>query len=439
LCAFLNASGGTVIIGVTPNGQIVGQQVSDKTQQEIAALLQKFEPPAPVSIERVRLPSSNLELIVLQASPLGEALPFTFDGRPYQRIGTTTSIMPQDRYQTLLLERTHSKQRWENAVVEGVEITDLDQEEILRTVHSGVAAGRLPELIPPDPLDILQRLGLSLDDKILNGAIVLFGKRFLPYYPQCELRLARFKGIKKQEFMDTRQIRGHAFDLLAEAILFLQRHLPTRARIESGRLERVETLLVPLEALREVLVNALIHRRYTDPGGAVSVAIYDDRIEVASDGPLPFGLTPKDLVGQHFSRPRNPLIAEVFYKRGLIEKWGRGTNRVIEACANAGLPVPEFAVIASNTVVTFHAQVGAIPILSDRRKELGELDQRVLRAIGQDTLRLSQIADRLGPPVPQRTLRRVLAQLKDKGFVESIGKARATVYRLVPGRPVGID
>jgi ATP-dependent DNA helicase RecG len=180
LCAFLNANGGTVIIGVTPEGKIVGQQISDKTQQDIANILQKFEPPAPVEITRVSIPNSNLELIVLHAALSGESLPFTFDGRAYQRIGTITTIMPQERYQQLLLDRMHSRHRWENALATGVSIDSLDQEEILRTVRLGISVGRLSESTGMNPADILDRLGLRVRSELLNAAVVLFGTRFLP-------------------------------------------------------------------------------------------------------------------------------------------------------------------------------------------------------------------------------------------------------------------
>jgi predicted HTH transcriptional regulator len=193
---------------------------------------------------------------------------------------------------------------------------------------------------------------------ILRAALLLFGKRFLPDFPQCELRMARFKSADKTEFLDQRQIRGPAFQLLEEALFFCQRHLPLPGRIEPGRLERVDRPPIPPDALREILVNALIHRDYTIAGGAVALAIFDDRVEIWSAGRLPSGITPDDLSREHDSIQRNPIIAEVFYRAGLIAKWGRGTNRVIAQCLEAGIASPEFREIAGSTVVTFRVQVG---------------------------------------------------------------------------------
>jgi ATP-dependent DNA helicase RecG len=175
---------------------------------------------------------------------------------------------------------------------------------------------------------------------------VVFGREFLPHYPQCQLRLARFRGTDKNEFLDQRQLHGHAFDLLSEAMQFLTRHLPVAGRIEPGVFERVDEPLFPPVALREALVNAFCHRDYAQAGGAVSVAMYDDRLEIWSSGELPLGMKVEDLKRVHLSRPRNPLIAEVFYRRGLVERWGRGTQKIVELCLRAGHPEPEFLEVA---------------------------------------------------------------------------------------------
>jgi len=234
-----------------------------------------------------------------------------------------------------------------------IAIDDLDSNEILRTVRLGIEAGRLPEATGTNIPEILDRFDLRVDGCLLNAAVVLFGSKSSLHYPQSSLRLARFKGTDKNEFADNRQYQGHAFHLLDEAMAFLHRHLPISGRFEDHRLERIEELLVPVPALRETIVNALCHRDYSHPGGAVSIAVFDDRVEIWNDGTLPFGLRPEDLKVAHASRPRNPNITNVFYRRGLIERWGRGTNRVVEITVAAGKPEPIYAEIAGSTVVTF--------------------------------------------------------------------------------------
>jgi len=119
LCAFLNGDGGTVIVGVTAEGRIVGQAVTDKTRREIAALLDRFESPPAVEVEYVDLADTGRKLVVFEARRQGEARPFTFDGRPYQRVEMTTSRMPGERHESLLLDRIHARRRWENQQAQG--------------------------------------------------------------------------------------------------------------------------------------------------------------------------------------------------------------------------------------------------------------------------------------------------------------------------------
>jgi ATP-dependent DNA helicase RecG len=170
--------------------------------------------------------------------------------------------------------------------------------------------------------------------------------------------MARFRGTDKESFIDESQMRGGAIRLLDEAMVFAQRHLPVAKEIVEGRLQRVETPLIPWFALREIMVNALIHRDYSIAGGAVSLAIFDDRLEVWSTGTLPAKVTAASLSRRHGSHPRNPFIAEAFYRAGLIEKWGRGTNRVIETCRRHGIAPPTFEEVADSVLVTFHVHVG---------------------------------------------------------------------------------
>jgi ATP-dependent DNA helicase RecG len=362
VCAFLNGSGGMVLFGVRSDGVVEGQQVSDKTIREVTQAYERFEPPANVPVERLSLKGGR-EILVLRTDGTSDSIPFTYEGRPFERVGSTTRKMSQERYEKLLLERAHSKRRWENQPAEEVTLKEIDREEVFRIVDIARSVGRLVGPIGRSLPDVLDRLGLRKNGQILRAALVLFGRTFLPDYPQCELRMARFRGIDKTEFLDQRQIRGPAFKLLEEAELFCQRHFPLPAKIVPTQMRRVETPLIPPDAMREILVNALIHRDYTIAGGAVSLAIFDDRVEVWSAGSFPKGITPGMLTRNHPSVQRNPMIADVFYRTGLIERWGRGTNRVAEMCGSAGVEPPTFQEIGPAALVTFRVRVGSTAAL----------------------------------------------------------------------------
>lgn len=158
LCAFLNGEGGTILLGVTEIGRVLGQEVSDKTRREIAAVLDRFEPPAPADVEYLDLNDSGTKVIVIRCRAQGESRPFTFDGRAYQRVQSTTSVMPQERYEAMLLERAHARRRWENQPAVGVRLEDLDHEEILRTRDAAIRQHRISAGTSTDIGDILDRI-----------------------------------------------------------------------------------------------------------------------------------------------------------------------------------------------------------------------------------------------------------------------------------------
>jgi ATP-dependent DNA helicase RecG len=293
-----------------------------------------------------------------------------------------------------------------------------------------IEAGRLPEATGTDVADILDRFKLRRDGRLLDAAVVLFAKDPLPDYPQCHLRLARFKGIDKAEFLDNRQVRGHAFRLLEEGMAFLLKHLPIAGRFERGRIERIDEPLFPVAALREALVNALCHRDYSLTGGCVSAAIFDDRLEIWSDGTLPFGLTPEDLKRAHRSLPRNPFIVNAFYLRGLVEEWGRGTQMIVNLCVRAGHPEPEFVAEGNAFGVRFLpsgyiAPHRVVHDLTERQREI----LQVLARRGRTTF--AEVRGELSSPPSDRSIRNDLMHLRQLGLARLEGRGRGAQWTLV--------
>lgn len=139
--------------------------------------------------------------------------PFSYKGRAYQRIESVTSIMPQEVYNHLVLQRG-GKYAWESMTNSDLKISDLDEQVIMGAVRAGIRSGRLPETtIREDISTILEKFNLLHGGKLNNAAAVLFGRDFY-YYPQCVLRLARFKGTTKDEFIDNQRVNGNIYSLL---------------------------------------------------------------------------------------------------------------------------------------------------------------------------------------------------------------------------------
>jgi len=422
VCAMLNGLGGFVIFGVSDKGEIVGQQVSTKTLEELANEFRKIEPPAFPEIETINLKEDKAVIII---SVPGGRGPYTFDGRPYIRRGPTTSQMPREEYDQRLLERLHATQRWENQPVpDGVTIDDLDAEEIQITLDNAIRLGRLEPTTRRDTGSILRGLELIHDGKLLNAAVALYGKsdRLKPLYPQLEIRLARFRGKDRlADFADNRQYWGHAFSLLRRAESFLMDHVPIAGRVISGKMVREDQPWYPPRATREAIANAICHRDYTIPGGAVAVAMYDDHLEITNPGTFHFGITPEKLTRPHESKPWNPIIANVFYRAGIIERWGSGTLNILDWCKENGNPAPTWQERAGSVCVTF------LPaILHNEAEATGELGPKPVPSLSQVCPKsvpsdiFMHLLEVVSDPVPIDVLMKVAGQTNRTRFRKTI-------------------
>lgn len=428
-CGMLNGNGGFVLFGVSDDGRMVGQQVSAGTLEDVARELRRIQPPPLISPEAVH--RGDGRAVVLLRVPRGEG-PYTYDGRPYVRVGPTTVLMPPEHYERMMLERMHPARRWETQIAQGVGLDDLDAAEVVRTTDEAVRRHRMEDPLTRGLEDLLLGFGLMRNGELLNAAFVLFGRgdRLQSLFPQCTLRMARFRGRDMDEFVDSRREVGNAFQLFMSAQRFLRDHLPVAGRIVPGLFERVDDPLYPPVALREALANAFCHRDYGIHGGSVGIAVFDDRLEISSTGPLRFGLRPGDLLVPHPSLPWNPTIASVFYRRGLIEQWGRGTLKISELTQRAGLVRPEFHQRNGELVVRFFPQAYVPPTTVSH--ELTEL-QRELLALISELGPSSSVAlqARLSAPISNRYVLQTLGRLQEVGLIEKTGAARATAWRLV--------
>lgn len=351
LCAFLNGEGGTVIFGVTDKGKIIGQEVTDATRRNIAEAINRLEPTTIVQVSYVPLSDSNKKIVAFNIEDSRLDRPFCYKGRPYYRTESVTSTMRQTVYNQLLMVRDEAKHRWELFENDKLSLQDMDDNEILKTVRLGIECGRLPENTGGDVSVILEKFGLLANGVLNNAAAVLFANRELIEYPQCLLRLARFKGTDKMIFMDNQRVQGNLFKLLNAAMAFIFKHLSLSGSTES--LEREEHLTIPYKAIREGVINSLCHRQFRTPGGSVGIAIYDDRVEIENPGIFPRNWDMEKVKSEHCSEPQNPLIANILYKRKILESWGRGISLMIEECQKANLPEPEFKLSNGFVILVF--------------------------------------------------------------------------------------
>lgn len=421
LCAFLNGEGGTVLFGVTDSGKIIGQEVADATKRSIAEAINRLEPTTIVQVSYTPIPDSNKKVVALHVEDSRLNRPFCYKGRPYCRVESVTTTMPQSAYNELLMLRDGVKYRWELFKNPGLTLQDIDESEVLKTVRLGIEYGRLPENTGNNIPDILEKFGLLKNGILNHAAAVLFANRELAEYPQCLLRLARFRGTDKMVFIDNQRIQGNMFTLLNAAMAFIFKHLSLSGVTEG--LEREEHLTIPYKAIREGVVNSICHRIYRTAGGSVGIAIYDDRVEIENPGTFPHDWDMEKMKSEHCSEPQNPLIANVLYKRKLLENWGRGISLMTEECKKAGLPEPEYRLGGGFVVLVFRftkpdpTSTRQVP---DKHPTSTRQVESLIRLIGEnlysvkEMIELTQLKDR------ENFLNNYLNPSIDAGWVEPL-------------------
>ena len=442
LCAFLNGDGGTVVFGVSRKGKLTGQLVSDETKKDLARAFCDFEPGIEIPTEYVDVDESH-QAIVCRVEG-GSQKPYAYDGRPYRRVQSTTVKMPQELYATLINRRGGFQSKWELQHEEDVSLDDVDLNEVTRTAKIAVAEGRLSSDVDVnDPKDLLRRFGLLKGDQPLNGAMALFGKGLM-YYPQCILKLAWFKGKDKTIFLDNRMVEGNIIQLQSEAMSFCFKHLNLSGVVRG--LYREEELEVPADALREAIINALAHRLYTS-SGSVSLAIYEDRVEISNPGNFNPEVAAQGAFPGMASTPRNPTIAKVLYLRKSIEMWGRGIGLIVNACEKARIAAPKiyedhgfiYTVFTRPTAQEWQNKVGEVnppsvctdkvdgtlksTLKSTPKSTLNSTDRKIVELLAADG-RISMVAISTRIGLSREGVRKAIKRLKDSKIIQRIGPAK---------------
>ena len=242
------------------------------------------------------------------------------------------------------------------------------------------------------------------------GGLLLFGKDRHQLFPDAWIQAGRFEGTDRKQILDTAEFRKLPATAIEDTIAFLEKHMTRKAIM--GNTRRVDQWSLPPVAIREAIVNAVVHADYSQRGAPLRVSIFDDRLEVDSPGLLPFGLTVED-IKQGISKLRNRVIGRVFYELKLIEQWGSGIQRMTAACREAGLDDPVLEEIG----IHFRVTLSAI-----RRKKplLDELDRAVLKALSSaEGLATKDLTPLLG--ISARATRSRLLSLVQRGLVVEIG------------------
>lgn len=332
VCAFANAEGGTLEIGRDDGGAVVGVGARERKRllEELPNKLRDLL--GIVGSVDVR-DEDGLPYVRVVVEPYPVAI--SYRGVYYQRSGSTDQPLRGPALDRFLLRRTG--RRWDGMPDPRVSLDDLDSAAITDFRARAVKARRLPKgALDEGDAALVDKLRLTDGDYLTKAAILLFHGDPERFVPGAHVKIGYFRSEWDVRFHDV--VAGGLFSQVSRALeVLLFKYL--RAGISYDGIHRVESLPMPESALREALLNAVVHRDYAVPA-PIQIRVYDERLRIFNPGSLPEGWTLEKLLGPHPSHPHNPDIAHAFFWAGEIETWGRGISRVMRACRRARVPSP---------------------------------------------------------------------------------------------------
>jgi ATP-dependent DNA helicase RecG len=346
ICGFANAIGGTIYIGKNDTGEVVHL---DNYQRLLEDIPTKIRNQMGIVCDVQLLEKTENKYIQIKVNPY--TVPVSLRGRYYYRTGSTKIELTGVQLNEFLLKK--AGKTWDDIIEESAHFSDIETKSVEAFKKEAFTSGRLPQDILELPIkETLEKLRLATGDKLKRAALILFGKDPNKFYPNIKVKIGRF-GTNDADLRFQEILEGNILELLKQVPEMLNSKFLTRPIVFEG-LQRIEKDTYPVAAIREMLLNALVHRTYM--GSMIQIRVYDDKLTIWNEGNLPEGMTIASLKGHHVSRPRNPLIADVCFKAGFIDSWGRGTIKIFEACENAGLPDATIASLDGGILVTLNQQ-----------------------------------------------------------------------------------
>ena len=423
-------NGGIVLVGIAPRSAHI-QGIGDPAEVLDVVFQATLLADPPLVLPLPRVLSTGSQQVLQIVVPAGLPHVYNLEGRYLWREGTQTNPIPARQLRQLLVER--GVVQFETQPAPGASITDLDADQATEYARRLGFPGSDEFIRGESWLESLARRGcLTPEQQPTYASLALFGRNPQRWLPGCLILAARFSGTSFTDQYIQQEISGTLPDQLRQAEIFVRENLPSRVRLTG--LARQESHEYPLEAVRELLVNAVAHRDYNLQGDMIHLNIFSDRLEVHSPGGLPGPVTLDNLLEARFSR--NAVIVQVLADMGFIERLGYGLDRVVRAMRKFGLRPPLFQEVAGSFRVTLFAAPQVEPAqITAELNQYRELNLNSRQEAALDYLtRQRRITNReyqdLCPEVHSETLRRDLAELVSKGLLIKVGDKKATYYIL---------
>ncbi len=405
IVALSNTYGGYILIGVRDDKKIIG--ATEKDEEIISNIINNSIFPKPdLIIEKVKIRKKIIILIKINRSKHLIAYNNIF----YIRIGSTNR--PLNIYE--IMERANNLLflSFDMAPNKYASIDEIDKKIIDKYIKRTYEVRKI-KIDKNKALELLNIVNKNKD--VTNGGYLFFSKNPQRVYPYVTIRIMEFLNENREIILNDIRIRGNLWEMYEKTISFLLKTLKKGFYIEG--LKRKEDYEIPLEILREVVANAIVHRNYID-NSEIRIEIFPNKISIINPGPFPPGVS----IESPTHKPRNPLIARYFYDIGIIDKYGSGIYRIINISKKENYPIPLFESKASYTKVVLKR------VHVFLRKIEEPIKREIISLLLTNSYKSSELAKKIG--VSEDTILRRINELIKEGFVIKIGKGKSTKYIL---------
>lgn len=343
ICGFANANGGSIFIGNDNAGNVVGITDAQKLLEEIP---NKVRDTLGILVDvnlHTTAQGDFIEIIVE-----GYPYPVSYKGQYHYRSGSTKQELKGAALDKFLLQK--KGKRWDGVPVPNISVAELKHETFEFFHKRAIKNQRIEEDILTDTNEHpVENLQLKENDFLKRAAILLFHAEPEKFLTGAYIKIGYFETNDDLKFQD--EIHGNLFEQIEKTIdLLFTKYI--KAEISYEGINRIEKYEYPRDAVREALLNAIAHKDYSG-GTPIQISVYSDKIIFWNEGQLPENWTIENLLIKHPSKAYNPDIANVLFRSGYIESWGRGTLKMIKECELAGLPKPIYFYNMSGFFVEF--------------------------------------------------------------------------------------
>ena len=415
ICGFANAQGGKLFVGVNDEGVPIGLQNARKLMEDLP---NKIRDAMGVVVNINLHQQDDKDYIEIEVPPYPVAI--SCKGSYYYRSGSTNQKLSGPELESFILRRRGIN--WESSPMPQLTIDDIDDGVVEYFKEKASEKGRLEkEVLSETKEHLIEKLYLKSNNYLTYAAALLFAAKPQRWFLGAYIKVGFFESDADLIYQD--EVHGSLLqqvDKTLELIYF--KYL--KAKISYKGVQRIERYPFPEAALREAILNAIVHKDYS-AGIPIQISVYDDKLYIANVGRLPETWTLENLMSKHASRPFNPNIAHTFYLAGFIESWGRGIEKICDACRADGVPQPEYTVHPGDIMIKFTAPEDRI-IYSGKRvtekvtERVTEKETEVLYLIIEDpSYTTKELANKLS--LSRKTISDRIKSLKSKGIIRRIG------------------